>query len=229
MDIHDVMNAVLQGSLAGNQAHPATTRQTAWAGSHQKHAGSVSQQAPAQPNVAVGDILGSILGGVFGNHAQPAQSQAIPPRVPSPGGGMGGQPMPSTSSAGTGINWGDILGTMMGAGLGSVAANTVLAPIITQLAQRFNIPPRIAQMVVAFAIAQLVQGHMQGGSVRTNKGAYQVTDLVDNMCGPNGCSDSYLNQTGLPHELADRTGLDPATSAKALQYAFNALGHQVSG
>src|SRR4051812_40436668 len=106
MDIHDVINAVLQGSQAGNQAHPVPMTNSASAGSHQKHAGSTSSQVPAQSNAAPGDILGSILGGVFGNHAQPAQSQAIPPRVPSMGGGMGGQTIPSSSSAGAGVNWG---------------------------------------------------------------------------------------------------------------------------
>lgn len=234
MDIHDVINAVLQGSQAqpGAPLSPVGGSMPQ-AHSHQKQSGLPTQQGPAQPGMAAGDILGSILSSVLGNHGQTSQgqtnpSQGTPPRVPS-GGGLGGQtipssPSPSGSSVGGGIPWGDIMGTMLGAGLGSVAANTVLAPIITQLAQRFNIPPRIAQMIVAFAIAQLVQGHMQGGSAQTKNGNFQVHELVNNMCGPGGCSDSYMNQTGMPHELADRTGLDVPTSAKALQYAFNALG-----
>src|SRR5205814_4277432 len=98
-------------------------------------------------------------------------------------------------TAGTGIPWGDILGTMMGAGLDSVAANTVRAPIINQLAQRINIPPRVAQMIVAFALAQLVQSHMQGGTGRTARGTFQTHQLVSQLSSQDGVSQQYLHSS----------------------------------
>src|SRR5207245_2946282 len=139
---HDVINAVLEGSQnstgaplssSGGSTPPQVI-------SHQKQPGGAAQPVPVQSPTAGGDILGSILSSVLGSKGQA-------------GGVLGGQSMPAgggtPGASGTaGIPWGDIIGTMMGAGLGSVAANTVLAPIINQIAQRFNIPPLIAQIVV---------------------------------------------------------------------------------
>ena len=161
---------------------------------------------PAQQQPS-GNILTDVLGGILNGQRQST---------------------PTTTTGGNGTPWGDILGTFMGAGLGSVAANTVLAPIINQVAQRFNIPPRVAQMVVAFAVAQLVQSRMQGGAGQTARGSFQTHQLVNDMASNNGVSQDYLHGTGLSHELAQRTGLDTNTSAQALQYALNSLGKQVN-
>ena len=231
MDIHDVINAVLQGSQAGSGAPLSSAAGSGPAPliSHQKATSTSSQPLPAQRTAVGGDMLGSILSGVLANRGKVNQSQTNPPRVPASGGVLGGQASPSGSTSGSGFPMGDIMGTMLGAGLGSVAANTVLAPIINQVALRFNIPPRIAQMVVAFAIAQLIQGHMQGGTGQTKNGNFQVHEVVNSMGGPGGISDTYLTQTGMPHELADKTGLDVPTSTQALQYTFNALGSHLNG
>ena len=244
MDILDVIGAVMKGSQNSSQA-PSTGGGTPFpAASHQKQPGGSPR--PAQPQAASpgGDILGSILSSVLGGQGQTntgGQSYPSPtntgmggtPRVPSSGIPIG-QSVPTgggssgTSGAG-GFPWGDIVSTVLGAGLGGVASNTVLAPIINQIAQRFNIPPQIAQMVVAFAIAHLVQAHLQGGAGQTQNGNFRVNEVVNGMGAPGGLSTTFLNQTGMPHELADRTGLDAATSTQALQYAFNALGSHVNG
>ena len=215
MNINDVIRAVLEGTQQAQNAPQATP-----AGStppsvptHQK--GSTYPTPAPSPSMPAqqpsGNVLGDILGGILNG-----QGQA------TPGGNGGG--MPSGSSGG--MPWGDILGTFMGAGLGSVAANTVLAPIINQVAQRFNIPPRIAQMVVAFALAQLVQSHMQGGNGQTARGTFQTQHLINGMSSRDGVSQDYLHNAGLSHDLAQRTGLDTDTSAQALQFALNALGKQ---
>jgi len=238
LDILDVINSVLQGSHNNSPAQQPTAGGAPAPVSHQKQAGGAPWPAQSQAAPAGGDILGTILSTVLSSHGQANPGQANPsqggvPRVPGSGIPIGQNVPAGGSSAGTsnagGFPWGDIVSTVLGGGLGGVASNTVLAPIIDQIAQRFNIPPRIAQMIVAFAIAQLVQAHVQGGTGQTRNGNFRVHEVVNGMGTPGGLSSSYLNQTGMPHELAERTGLDVATSTQALQYAFNALGSRVNG
>ncbi len=219
MDINDVIRAVLNGSPANQNSEQSLPQGSLPPRviSHEKGGTASSQPMPSQmpsPTQPSGDVLGDILGGVLGRHPS---GTSHTPTAPSGG---------TSSNTKGGMPWGDILGTMMGAGLGSVAANTVLAPIITQIAQRFNIPPRIAQMIVAFAIAQLVQSHMQGGKGQTSRGTFQTNQIMTHMGSPTGVSTDLLHNAGLSHELAERTGLDANTSAQALQFAFNALGQQ---
>ena len=160
-----------------------------------------SQSWPTPAQQPSGDVLGSSLGSVLNSQSQ---------------GGV------------TGGGLGDILGSILGgSGLDSVGNNSALAPIIDQIAQRFNIPPAVARMVVAFAIAHLTQAHAQGGIGRTTTGNSQVGQLVNQMCSRGGCSPAYLHQTGLPGDLARHTGLDADQSAQILQYTLNTLGRQL--
>src|SRR5438270_2924858 len=168
MDINDVIRAVLEGSPAPSAPAASAPPRVI---SHQKQPTTPSQPTQTQPQSG-GDILTNILSGVLnGRH----------------------QPTAGATTVTAGIPWGDILGTMMGAGLGSVAANTVLAPIIDQLAQRFNIPPRVAQMIVAFALAQLVQSHIQGGTGRTARGSFQTQQLLSHISSQDGVSQQLLH------------------------------------
>lgn len=83
-------------------------------------------------------------------------------------------------------------------------------------------------MIVAFALAQLVQSHVQGGTGQTPRGTFQTQQIVTHMGSTGGVGQDYLHNTGLSHDLAQRTGLDVNTSAQALQFALNSLGKQVN-
>ena len=67
-----------------------------------------------------------------------------------PGGGAGGL--------------GDILTAIMGGGSSAMQSNSLLAPIVDALAAKLNIPPQLAQAVVAFVLGKLLGGRELPGT-----------------------------------------------------------------
>ena len=157
----------------------------------------------------LGDILGGILGGAGSGSA--AQ--------PSPG-GLGG-----------------ILGGILRGG--SLGANSFLAPIITELAERIGIPPAMASAVVSFLLGKLLSRPAGGAEISpgrqqpSRRGATQAEGLdLDHLLDTLGTgqqpSSSYLRSTGIVDELSQQTGLDKDTALDSLKEVLGMLGTQLS-
>jgi hypothetical protein len=230
----DLLKGILGGATAGQSAAP--------------------QGQSSQQGLDIGDILGGILGGGIGG-ATPSQKAA--PQTPAPQQGvdigdiLGGLLGGGATGAGGSSVLGGILGGILGGATGTSksqagtsGAAAILGPIVQGLAQKLGLPPAIAQAVVAFALSKLLPT-MLGGLTQPAKSAaapirptapapaqsqgFNLDDLLDRVTSgsPQRLSASYIQNTGLASELAQKTGLDDNTAAESLQQVFLALGGQM--
>jgi len=165
--------------------------------------------------------LGAILGGILGGDATRGDSatSSADPISAILGALMGGSGQSSQST-----NSGDILGSVLGSQGTNAATNGFLAPIANVLAQKLNIPPEVAAIVVNYAISKLIAAQASGG----NHGAFAVDHLMEHLNSEGGVDHDFALSTGAAQELAQRTGLDERTAASALQTAFNEIGARAS-
>jgi hypothetical protein len=189
-----------------------------------------------------GDVLGSLLGGLMGGGgAQGAQQGAG-----DLGGLMGG-------GGAQGAQGGDVLGSLLGGLLGGgvqggqqtptasagISSHPFLAPIVNGLAKKLGLPPAIAEVVVSFALTQLLNSLMNrastggatgmqsfAGSQRAGEvaGDLQMEDISQRFQSGLAIDTQYLRSAGLSQQLADQTGLDQKTAAASLEQAFQLLG-----
>lgn len=177
--------------------------------------------APGQAPAA-GDPLAEILQGILGGGAAPgggaAQDGGLPGMGGDPLGGLlegilGGGMAPGGSGGGMGL--------LPGMG-GDPSMNGLLAPLADALAKKLGLPPEIAMMVVSFLGAKLLSGAggagaKKGSSSRSRAAQPQALDL-DSLLETMG------NDKGAARELAEQTGLDPATAERSLQEAIGMIG-----
>jgi len=242
-----LLSALTQGGAVTGQAGGAPQAggladilgQMSQAGGMSQQVGDSQPGGMPQSGDALGQILGSLLGG------ETPQGQASPMGMPQEAGNLGdvlgsvlgGGAQDSVPSMGaamgapqgtTGI--GDILGAVLGGGSTSIGASPLLAPIANLLAQKLGLPPAIAQAVIAFVLAKLMSG--SGGGVPAGRmGLVEegpgMQDLLERAVSGQRLDKSTLAATGLPEELAQHTGLDPETASKSLQQALTLLGPAV--
>ena len=113
-----------------------------------------------------------------------------------------------------------------------------MAPIVDGLAQKLGLPPAIAEVVVSFALTQLLNSVMSrastggtpgtptaAGSQRAVEGArgLQMEDIAQRFQSGRALDAKYLHSTGLPQQLAQQTGLDLHTATGSLQHVFDML------
>ncbi|MEM7535242.1 MAG: hypothetical protein AAF639_23905 [Chloroflexota bacterium] len=183
-----------------------------------------SQNFPSGGNSSPwGDLLEIFLEGALGgNESVPEQrqggwgnpqeieqfpSQPMPRDEPSSGGGI--------LSGGLGM----LLELFLGGGKrNNVGANPLLAPITNALAERLNISPQMASIIVSFAVSLIVERVRNGGGVssddagnRTPSGGLDLDDLLD--------SDFLMSQR-VTEQLAEQTGLDEEEAAQSLREAM---------
>lgn len=179
------------------------------------NAGDARQMGATAPTGGMGGLLEAILGG----------GAAAPQRQPQAAGGLG-----------------DILGAILGGGSGSssgsMGSNAFLAPIANALAEKLNLPPAVAQMIVAFLVEKLFSG---GGTAAQPQRAatprraaapapaqgLDLDHLLDEVAEGKQVDAAYFRQSGMAQELAQKTGLDPRAAERSLQEAFSLLGGQL--
>jgi hypothetical protein len=83
-------------------------------------------------------------------------------------GGQGGLSAGTGQAAASGAGGlGDILGAILGGGSPAMQSNSLLAPIVAGLAEKLNLPPQLAQAVVAFVLGKLLGGRQLPGTAET--------------------------------------------------------------
>jgi len=187
------------------------------------------------------DVLGSLLGGLMGGGGAAGTQGA---------GDLGGL---MGDSGAQGAQGGNVLGSLLGGLLGGgvpqggqqkpaapagISSHSFLAPIVNGLAQKLGLPPAIAEVVVSFALTQLLNSLMSrastggtpgmqslAGSQRAFEGAgdLQMEDIAQRFQSGQAIDAQYLRSAGLSQQLADQTGLDPETAAGSLEQVFDML------
>jgi len=225
----DVLGSLLGGLMGGGGAQSAQG-----AGD----LGSLMGGGGAQ-GAQGGDVLSGLLGGGGAQNAQQGAGDL--------GSLMGGG---STQGAQGGDVLGGLLGGLLGGGVpqggqqmptaqAGISSHSFLAPIVDGLAQKLGLPPAIAEVVVSFALTQLLNSLMNrastgrevgmqsfGGSQRSLQvaGDLQTEDISQRFQSGLALDAEYLHSAGLSQQLADQTGLDPKTAAASLEQAFQLLG-----
>jgi hypothetical protein len=173
-----------------------------------------SASRPAAGSDPMTDLIGSLLGG----------GQAQAPSAPSGGG-----------SAGLGDFMG-LLETFLGSGRSAQNASpapgmtydpimVLLQPFVNKLAQKVNISPEIAMLVVTFVVHKLLAHHPTSGRDSTQ---FDLDDMLQQMASGQ-ISQQTLQSSGMVNELARTTGLDHDTAARSLDATLGLLGGQVKG
>ena len=223
----DVLGSLLGGLMGGGDA-PSAQQSAGYLGSLMGGGGAQGAQG--------GGVLGGLLGG---GGAQSAQQGA---------GDLG------SLMGGGGAQGGDVLGSLLGGLLGGgvpqggqqmptaqagISNHPFLAPIVNGLAQKLGLPPAIAEVVVSFALTQLLNSLMNRASAggapgmqsfaspqRAGEGAgdLQMEDISQRFQSGLAIDTKYLRSAGLSQQLADQTGLDQKTAAASLEQAFQLLG-----
>ncbi len=164
------------------------------------------------------DLVGGLLGGQGGSSGQANQMADLV------GGLLGGQsPTPSTAPTG---GLGDMLGlleTVIGtsqAGAQPTSSDPILSmlqPFINQLAEKVNISPALATIVVSFVVHKILSHHPTSGRDSTQ---FDLDDLL--RTGAIGAD--TLQSSGMVRELSRATGLDEKAASQSLDAAFSLLG-----
>ena len=198
----DLLSGLL-GSLMGGQTGGAAPATGSQAGYQQPTGGG-----------ELSGLLGSLMGGgeTGGQGSNP----------PATGGGelsgllgslMGGGQTGGTT-AGMGAQTGsNPLMNLVSSGQNPMV-NSLIQPVVNQIAGKLGIPPAIAMTVVTFAVHTMLSNH---GTKLAN--GEDMSGLLQQHT-----SQDYLHTTGMSKELANQTGMKPAAAASALSEVFKLLG-----
>ena len=247
----DPLSALLGGLMGGGEAQGAQGGDVL-----SSLLGGLMGGGGAQSAQGAGD-LGSLMGG---GGAQGAQGGGVLDGLLGGGGAQSAQQgagdLGSLMGGGgaQGAQGGDVLGSLLGGLLGGgvpqggqqmptasagISSNSFLAPIVNGLAQKLGLPPAIAEVVVSFALTQLLNSLMNRASAggapgmqslaspqRAGEGAgdLQMEDISQRFQSGQAIDTKYLRSAGLSQQLADQTGLDQKTAAASLEQAFQLLG-----
>jgi hypothetical protein len=92
--------------------------------------------------------------------------------------------------------------------------NSLIQPVVDQIANKIGIPPAIAMTVVTFAIHYMLSNH----GTKVVKGE-DISGVLQQHTSP-----KYLQSTGISQQLASQTGMKPKAAANALSEVFKLLG-----
>jgi hypothetical protein len=246
----DPLSALLGGLMGGGEAQGAQGGDVL-----SSLLGGLLGGGGAQSAQGAGD-LGSLVGG---GGAQGAQGGGVLDGLLGGGGAQSAQGAGDLGSlmeggGAQGAQGGDVLGSLLGGLLGGgvpqggqqmptaqagISSHPFLAPIVNGLAQKLGLPPAIAEVVVSFALTQLLNSLMNRASTggaqgmqsfaspqRAGEGAgdLQMEDISQRFQSGQAIDAKYLRSAGLSQQLADQTGLDHKTAAASLEQAFQLLG-----
>ena len=177
------------------------------------------------------DIFKALLEGAQSQSQTPQSAQ---PQAPFGGGQQdmltqllqgalqGQQPPPQANEPANLAGMSGLLGGLLG-GMGGSSqnqANPIIAPIANMLAEKLDIPPSIASLVVSFALtALLARGKRQPRQIDTGlqEPAFDLDDIVDG---------DFAFSSGMAQQLSRQTGLSEDDAAQSLQEAILMLSQQ---
>jgi hypothetical protein len=149
------------------------------------------------------DPMAGLIGGILGGGQPQAQSAGSQPA--GLGGMMGMLEMVMNGGQGLGTN-----DPIMG----------LLKPYVAPLAKKANISPEIAMVVVSFVAHKLLSHHPTSGC---DSNSFNLDNMLQQI-GSGKIDSNMLHNSGMVKELSAKTGLDEATAAKSLDFAFSLVG-----
>mgnify|MGYP001393584566 CR=1 FL=1 len=213
MSLEDIFKVLADSRQQGSASQPGGQDPMA-----QLIGGLLGGQGGSSQTGQMTDLVGSLLGGQDGSSGQANQMADLV------GGLLGGQsPTPSTAPTG---GLGDMLGlleTVIGtsqAGAQPTSSDPILSmlqPFINQLAEKVNISPALATIVVSFVVHKILSHHPTSGRDSTQ---FDLDDLL--RTGAIGAD--TLQSSGMVRELSRATGLDEKAASQSLDAAFSLLG-----
>lgn len=189
------------------------------------------QQAQRNPTDPTAQLLQALLGG--GQQPQQPATGNLDSLLEA----FGGQPARPTQSAPTG-GLESLIGSLMGMGGPTaqpggmnLAQNPLLLqmllPLITPLAQKLNISPQVAMIIVTFVLQALMANRGKKTTAATSQGL-NLDSLLRQASSPQGITPAYVQSTGMVRELSKQTGLDDATASRGLLEVLSLLGQQAT-
>jgi hypothetical protein len=122
-----------------------------------------------------------------------------------------------------------MLESVMGGGQSGSAMNDpimgLLKPFVGPLAQKANISPEIAMIVVSFVAHKLLAHHPTSGR---DSNTFHLEDMLQQI-GSGKIDPNLLHNSGMVKELSMKTGLDEAAAAKSLEVGFGLVGKSAAG
>jgi hypothetical protein len=185
-------------------------------------ASTTGNQVSNQSQSGAGELsglLGSLLGGQTGGTTQATGSQVA--NQSQSGGGefsgllgslLGGQTGATTAAVGSQTTSNPIM-NLVSSGQNPMV-NTLIQPVVDQIAQKMGISPSIAMTIVTYAVHYMLSNH--GTKLAKGEDISGVLQQHTNQ--------DYLHSSGLSKQLANQTGLKPAAAASALSEVFKLLG-----
>lgn len=257
----EVLKALIGAAMGGNSSQPQQNNRPAndnqaiidllggilgGGSSPQAQPGPSVQPSQAEAN-PMADLIGSILGGMAG-----AETPVSPQAQPSGGSGNGiadligsliggGGGGGHQQSSGNGIA--DLIGGLIGGGSGMNARG--ITPMAQMLSEKTGLSPMVAQAVVAFFLAKMMEfvGQRFSGGAQPalpqgapqeaypqeaapqSGGGFDLDHLLSNMNDEEAVN-LHLSNSGMAQELASQTGLDEATATQSLQTLVMLVGEQ---
>jgi hypothetical protein len=187
-----------------------------------------------QPSASQGadpmtDLIGSLLGGgsaPSGGSSQ--QSDGLTDMLGGLLGGSGGQSQGQQSGLGGMMNLLEMFtgaGGQSGVGQSALSGNPLgglLQPLVKPLAEKLNISPEIATVVISFVLQKLLSHHPTSGRDSTQ---FNIDDLFGQL-GEGKLDPAIIRNSGMVEELSRTTGLDKAQAQKSLNTAFAMVGRR---
>ena len=161
----------------------------------------------------MGNPLESLLSGLTGGSGGSSNPMNF---LGSLLGGAAPQGLPTGQMGGLG----NLLQMVTNGGGANAASNQFLGPLVGSLGQELNMSPVVAEQVVSFAMHHLVNGHLGGAA------NYNHQDLLNQMASGK-VNTAFLQQTGLPQELAQQAGIDPNAATDGLKHVLEHFGQHV--
>lgn len=115
---------------------------------------------------------------------------------------------------------GSLLQMISNGGGTNAASNQVLGPLVGSLGSNLNLSPVVAEQVISFATHHMISGHLSGPSNSSH------ADLMNHIANGNVPKD-FLNQSGLPQQLAQQTGIDPKVATAGLKQVLEHFGQHM--
>lgn len=233
----DILGAIMKGAIEAQRAQSGRSTQSdpmadligGILGGQQQRRQPVQ---PTQPDIT--DIIGQIMGGGAAQQRQ----QPVQPQQPGIndliGAIMGGSSRHDTGQAG---GLGDLIG-ILGGGSRRQSAN----PIAQIVAQRFGIPPALAQAAVSFLMARMMKNMMAqrqaprqmpsqpsqddwgiGRAKPQGSEDINIDDLLDSL-DDESTFDERMDQTGMAEEFAEKANIDKKQAGGILKGILEQLG-----
>lgn len=166
--------------------------------------GSASSGGSSQQSDAMTDMLGSLLGGQSsGSGGQQS--------------GLGGVMSLLEMFTGAGQQGSTNQSTLTGNPLAGL-----LQPLVKPLAEKLNISPEIATVIISFVLQKLLAHHPTSGRDSTQ---FNIDDLFGQLSAGN-LDPKMIQNSGMVEELSSVTGLDKAQARKSLNTAFAMVGRR---